>query len=545
MTTVLTPARRFWRLLQPYRKQIYKIYLYAILTGLVNLSLPLGIQAIINFIQTGEITTSWLILVGFVLAGIATTGVFQIFQLRLVEDIQQEIFARSSLEFAYRIPKIKLLRLDKIHAPDLINRFFDTLTIQKGLPKILIDLSLALFQIIFGLLLLAVYSPYFIALGILLVFLLWLLFQFTAPAGLKTSLVESKYKYNIAHWLEEVGRNNKSFKLSAYSGLHLQKTDELTVKYLKSRENHFGVLLNQFRFFILFKVIVAAGLLILGGLLVINNQMNIGQFVASEIIIILIISSVEKLIRIIDTIYDVLTALEKIGYVSDMELDEEGEADFIFKDEKGISVEVSHLSFAFPGMRQNILKDLSFSIPAKEKVILKGASGSGKSTLLRLMMGLYEFDEGGIYYNDIPIDNLNNKSLYSKVGFYLPVNELFEASILENICVGREVDESYLAEIIQLLNLKDFLAIQPKGINSIVDPGGRRLPRAVIQKILIARAIIHKPELLIMEEPLLSIPEEDKKNIIEYIMSPERDWTTVIVGEHPLWEKNSTQIIHL
>ncbi len=316
MKELRSPMIRFWSLMRPFRSEVYQIYLYAILNGLVNLSLPLGIQAIINLIQSAQITTSWVVLVIFVLAGILVTGVFQILQLRLVENIQQDIFARSALEFAYRLPKIKLLELDRVHAPELVNRFFDTLTIQKGLPKILIDFSLAAFQVVFGLMLLAVYSSYFVILGVVLFFLLWVIYKLTAKHGLDTSLLESKYKYKVAHWLEEVARTNRSFKLNASCKLHLQKADTISLGYLKARENHFRVLLQQFQYFIGFRVFVAAGLLILGSVLVFEQQMNIGQFVAAEIVIILILNSIEKIIRSIDTIYDVLTGLEKIGYVT-------------------------------------------------------------------------------------------------------------------------------------------------------------------------------------------------------------------------------------
>ena len=254
----IPPLRRFWRLLRLYKGKIRQIYVYALFIGIVNLTLPLGIQAIINFLQTGELTTTWLILVGFVLVGIAITGLIQVLQLRIVENIQQDLFARSAFEFAYRLPRISFLQVDKVHFPELVNRFFDTLTIQKGLPKILIDFSLAIFQIIFGLILLTIYSPYFIILGLALAFILWVIFKITGPKGLTTSLKESKQKYLLAHWLEEIARVSRSFKLNAREQYHLQKTDGIVVDYLDSRESHFQVLVSQFKLFIGFKVIVAA-----------------------------------------------------------------------------------------------------------------------------------------------------------------------------------------------------------------------------------------------------------------------------------------------
>ena len=199
------------------------------------------------------------------------------------------IFTRSSFEFAYRFPKMKMDGLRGYYPPELVNRFFDTLTVQKGLSKLLIDFPAALMQIIFGLLLLSFYHPFFIIYGFFLLILVYIVFKFTAQKGLETSLDESDNKYKVVHWLQEIARSILSFKLSGKTTLAMDKNDRLVSDYLEARENHFRVLVVQFIQLIGFKVLVTAGLLIIGGLLVLNQQMNIGQFVAAEIIILLVI----------------------------------------------------------------------------------------------------------------------------------------------------------------------------------------------------------------------------------------------------------------
>ena len=540
----LSPIRRFWNLLKRYKLELRQIYACAIFIGIVNLTLPLGIQAIINYIQTGEMTSSWVVLVGFVLVGIAVTGMLQVLQLRIVENIQQDLFARSAFEFAYRIPRITFVQLDKTHAPELVNRFFDTLTIQKGLPKILIDFSLAIFQITFGLLLLAVYSPYFIILGVALVFVLWLIFKITGPKGLSTALKESKYKYNMAHWLEEIARVNRSFKLNLAGNLHLSKTDDVVVNYLSAREKHFGVLIGQFRLFIAFKVFVAAGLLVLGGILVFQNQMDIGQFVAAEIIIILIINSVEKVLRIIDTIYDVLTALEKIGFVTDMRLDE-SKGTARIDDDMAIAIRATDIEFGFPDDNNKIINKLSFQIPKKGKVVIAGKSGSGKSLLLQILAGIHTIQEGTIYLNDIPFLNYDIDDVYKHIGVAFPTNQLFEGTFKENITMGNEVSARRMTEILKGLGLSEYFAHQPQGINTEVDSGGRRLPGTVIRKLLLARILVKEPKLLLLEDPLLSIEASERNRIIDYLMDEKRDWTVLVVSDYGRWRERSTQILEL
>ena len=538
-----TPLWRFWNLLTKYKTQLRQIYTYAILVGVVNLTLPLGIQAIINYLQTGEASSSWVVLVSFVLIGITITGVLQILQLRVVENIQQELFARSAFEFAYRIPRIAFTQLDKVHAPELVNRFFDTLTIQKGLPKILIDFSLATFQIIFGLALLAIYSPYFIILGVVLILILLLIFKVTGPQGLSTSLKESKYKYQLVHWLEEVARTNRSFKLNA-STFHLDKTDQLASGYLKSRENHFQVLLNQFKLFIGFKVFVAAGLLVLGGFLVFQEELNIGQFVAAEIIIILIINSVEKVMRTIDSIYDILTALDKIGYITDLKLDEENGIGLTSTD-NAFSIKASNISFNFPDENQNIIDELSFNIPSNARVHLTGESGSGKTLLLHIIAGIYPIGTGELYFNEIPFSNYKRSKLYEQIDFAFPTNQLFEGTFRENISLGRPIPENDLWDIIDILGIKDYLIHQEQGIDTLIDSGGQRLPRSIIQKLHIARILVNRPKLLLLEDPLQFVEENEKKRIIDYIMDKKRNWTVIVISDFHYWGEKCNQVITL
>ena len=317
----MEPLKRFLNLLKLDKKDVSQLFFYAMFSGLISLSLPLGIQAIINFIQSGRMSASWIVLIIMVVIGVALVGILSLMQLRISENLQQKIFVRSSFEFAARLPKIKQWQLYNSYAPELATRFFDTLSIQKGTSKLLLDFSAALLQISFGLILLSLYHPYFIIFGLLLFLLLYFVFRFSYTSGLETSMKESKFKYKVANWLHEMARNNYSFKSEINYDFALQKNNLLVTDYLNYREKHFNIIKRQFSQLIVFKVIITAGLLLIGGFLVLSQKMNIGQFVASEIIILLVINSVEKIILGLETFYDVLTSIEKIGEITDFELD--------------------------------------------------------------------------------------------------------------------------------------------------------------------------------------------------------------------------------
>jgi len=229
MENKLTPFQRFIGLLKLERKDFLQIFYYAIFAGLVSLSVPLGIQAIVNLMQGARISTSWFVLVILVTLGVAFVGILQLMQIRILENVQQKIFTRSSFEFIYRFPKIKMDQLRNFYPPELANRFFDVLIIQKGLSKVIIDFPAALTQVVFGLILLSLYHPFFIIYGLLLVFLIYVGFKITGQKGLDASIMESKYKYRIAHWIQEVARTLVSFKISGKTNLqklHSKKSEE-------------------------------------------------------------------------------------------------------------------------------------------------------------------------------------------------------------------------------------------------------------------------------------------------------------------------------
>lgn len=532
---VLSPLQRFFRLLRSEKQDIANIYLYAIFNGLVNLSLPLGIQAIINLINGGQVSTSWIVLTVLVIIGTAISGWLQVSQLTISENIQQKIFTRSAFEFAYRIPRLRLASVDRKYVPELVNRFFDTLSVQKGLSKILIDFSSATLQVVFGLILLSLYHPFFIVFSLLLVVIVFLIFRFSGPMGLKTSLKESKYKYEVAHWLEEIARAMQTFKLAGKTNLPMEKTDDLVGGYLGSRKAHFRILVTQYIFMITFKVLVAAGLLFLGGFLVLEQQMNIGQFVAAEIIIILVLASVEKLILSMETIYDVLTAIEKIGNVTDIPLEsDKGFAIETGAPEYGLRVITDRLSYRFPDASDYILRNISLDIKPGEHVVFSGLSGAGKSLLLNMIAGLYEDYSGAISYNNLPLGSLDISSLRSCVGDSLSREIIFKGNLLENITVGREhVPLTEVHKVTDILGLTDYIRGLPEGLYTELIPEGRQLPRSIVQKIILARLLAGKPRLILLEELPDHLAKKELDRFLDFLMDPKHGWTVLAASNDP------------
>ena len=544
MKTNSTPWSRFLNLLSIERRDLLQIAYYAVFSGIVALSLPLGIQAIINLIQGAQITTSWIVLIVLVTVGVVFSGVLQLMQLRIIETIQQRIFVKSSFELSYRFPKIKMEKLQNFYPPELANRFFDTLIIQKGLSKILIDVPAALLQIIFALLLLSFYHPTFIVFGIILLLSVYLSFKWSTQRGLNTSLVESKFKYKVAHWIQEVARSLVSFKLSGNTNLAMKKNDVLVSQYLSARENHFKIIKFQFIKMIGFKALITAGLLIIGGVLVLSQRMNIGQFVAAEIIILLVINSIEKLILSLESFYDTLTSIEKLGQILDKEMESnEGElVDF----EKGVSLELNQVNYQISNRENLILKNISFSVNPGEKILIQGKSGSGKSTLLRMITGVIQPTSGNIIVNGISLSALQINHYRAHLGLSLLDEYPFEGTLRENLTFGDDrILEHKISEVIKAVGLSDFLKKLPEGLNTELFPEGKQISSSIAKKITMARALLKQPKLVILEDTLDPFNETETHSIIDYLCLPEHSWSLIVVSANSYWKSYATHIFEL
>jgi ATP-binding cassette, subfamily B, bacterial len=535
----INPVQRIFEVLKFQKKDISAIYFYAILSGLVQLSLPLGTQSIINFVMGGFFSTSLILLIVFVVAGVFAYGFMQINQMKLIEKIQQQIFVRYAFQFTYAIPHLNLKSVDNYYLPELVNRFFDTMSLQKGISKLLLEIPTATIQILFGLLLLSFYHPAFILFGLLLVTILYFILRFTGIKGLQTSLQQSDYKYRVASWIEELARAVTSFKFSKGAPIHLEKADTEITGYLNAKTSHFKVLLSQYWVLVIFKVLITAALLIVGSLLLVEQQINIGQFIGAELVILLVISSVEKLIINLDKVYEVLTAVEKLAKVTDQPFEANGNLQLI--KEEGIAIKVQNLSFTYPDGKQ-VLHNISFEVKKGETVCINGSNSSGKSTLLRVLSGAYQPFEGIINFNNISVSNYDLATVRANTGIMLNTQHIFEASLLDNITMGNPgINIASIQKLVDITGLNTFIQNDKEGYERKLHPTGQRLSQAVVQKILLVRALINNPVLLLLEEPFALLTEEETNNVCDYLFTHPARPTIIAVSSNKTFMQRCQQ----
>ncbi len=542
ISTLSNALLKLHRLIMADRKDVGSVYFFAIVGGLISLTLPLGIQTIISFVMAATLSTSIVVLIIIVIAGVFFNGFVQIRQLQVIERIRQKIFTRYSLEFGHKIPIMNLEEMDSYYLPEVVNRFFDVVALAKSIEKVLLDIPTSVIQILLGLILLTFYHPLFIAFGAFVLIVLIIILKLTSNKGFETSMLASDYKYKTAGWLQEIARGAKTFKYSKGSNLHLRKTDEQISGYLQSRTAHFKILNTQYWSLIGFKILIVSTMLIAGTWLLLNQEINVGQFIAADIVIILIINSVEKLIGTMDNVYSSLTSIEKLSKIVDSPTELSGNLDF--NTANGCSIQFDEVGFVYPNGSVGI-KNVSFELANKKMACIGGDSGSGRSTVLRLLTGSYPGFSGSVLINQIPIGNYALQSLRAQTGIMLSGQDIFRGTILDNLTMGNaHISMNEITYLADKLGLTAFIINTKNGYDTMLDSTGKRLNNQVIQNIKLMRALLGKPSLLLLEEPLLHLSKERKDAMIEYLQT-ESNATILIISNDKTLQQNVDLFISL
>jgi ABC-type bacteriocin/lantibiotic exporter with double-glycine peptidase domain len=537
-------SKKLFRYITKEKKDVTNIYFYAIINGLVSLSIPLGIQSIISFVMGATMATSIYILIFFVVLGTFLVGHFRLKVLQIIEKIQQKIFVEFSMAFADKLPKVNLSNTRKYYLPELVNRFFDVQNLQKGISKILLEIPTALIQILFGILLLSFYHPWFLAFGALVIVLVVLIFIYSMESGIKSSLEESDKKYETAAWLEDIAASVKTFKMHSEEGTHLQGTDSRVLEYLDHRTQHFKILVFQYKTIIAFKVIITLAILAIGTYLMIDQQLNIGAFIAAEIVVLTIMAAVEKLIVSLESYYDLIASYAKLTKVTELKEETQGDIELSQK-ERGMEIEFKEVDFAFSDTPA-ILSDVNFKLKENSITVVTGKMGTGKSLLLNMLAGFYEPNSGTILFDKIPLKNLDKKHFRNNIGLYLENMKVIQGSILENILLGNV--NSNTENILQLsdkLGIESISSSFSQGFTTEISETDSELTFSSKKKILMLRSLLGKKRLILLENPLAGMSETFQEKLLEYLIELKKTTTIIIVSPDKNLIYNADHHIHL
>lgn len=535
------PFERFRELLRVDGRDLVILISYTLVTGLLSLAVPLAAQAVVNTIAAGIFLQPLIVMSALLFSGLCFLGILRMLKLRLVETLQQRIFARVVMQLAQRLPRIQAQALSGEYMPELVNRFFDVMTVQKSWGKLLLDVPSAMLQVAIGLILMAFYSPWLLAFDFGISLFIIVCSMVLGKGGIRTSIEESDEKYRVAEWLEDLGRCHVSFKTHGSHKFVLEKSDAMVIDYLHARQHHFAVLFRQLFSTYLFQALASAGILAIGGWLVINRQLTLGQLVAAELIVVNVLSALEKLIRNCDTYYDLMSGLHKVGHLTDLPLERVDGNSFV-ADVGSATLLVQDVSFSYQE-GATVLGNVSLRLESGERASLVGASGAGKTTLALILCGLLEPDSGLIEFAGADLRDIGLEAMRSSIGLVGDANEIFQGTIEENVRMGRDfVTRKDVRWALTVARLDEEVGRLPNGIQTQLVSSGKNLSRGQVQRLLIARAIAHRPALLILDEAFTGIEEKTKIAIVEALLAPEFRWTVIDISHDAEVVKKSDRV---
>lgn len=524
------PTVRLRELLALEKEDLWVAVVYSVVIGLLTLAMPVATQSLVNTVAFGNLLQPLVVLTFLVLVGLALSTVLQSLRIYVVEMIQRRVFVRIASTVTRRLLAAKPEIFDKYHGPELVNRFFDVVTLQKSGAMLLIDgLSVAM-QTFIGMVLLALYHPWLLAFDILLLgVILFVLFPLGRGAA-TTAIQESKAKYALAAWLEEVARFPIAFKTASGTLYAAERADELVGGYLDRRSTHFRILMRQIAGSLGLQAFALAGLLGVGGWLVIERQLTLGQLIAAELVVALIVNGVSKLGKHLELFYDLVAAIDKLGYLTDLPV-ETTEGEDLPPTGRGAAVELRGLTYRYPG-RGPLLESVDLAVSPGERVGIRADRGRGKSTLFALLSALRAPDSGVIRVDGMDLRELNKTALRSRVAF-LDDTEVFDGSLLDNLRLGPGASSADARRSLEAVGLLDDVSALPEGLETHLSTGGAPLSPRQAKRLMFARALLAAPRLLLVDELLDGMGElREEGGLLDAVFSRETPWTLMVVSSN-------------
>jgi len=540
------PLDRLLALLRAESSDMWVVVVFALISGLLSMTTPLAVEALVNTVAFGRFLQPVVVLSIMLLAFLIFQAAIKALQTFVVEIIQRRLFARVSADLSFRLPRTRMEALDDHYAPEMVNRFFDIMTVQKVSAQLLLDGITVILSAAVGMTVLAFYHPYLLAFDVVLVLLILFTMFVLGRGAIKTSIKESKTKYAMAAWLEDLARCRTTFRYDGASEFALERSDELIFDYLTARKKHFRVLMRQIVFLLLVQALASTTLLGIGGWLVISGQLTLGQLVAAELIVAVVVGSFAKLGKHMESFYDLMASIDKLGSLLDLPVERTdgllatGSVPSAHND----GVIVTDVSYAMPDGYE-LLHKVSLRVPRGTHVAICGESGKGKSLLLDMLFGLREPVSGAININGIDPRDVRPDVLRRQVALARDV-EIFAGTIAENVHLERpDIGIDNVRAAMELVGLAPLLQRLPGGLDTHLTASGGPLTTSQLRRLMLARAISGKPEILLIDELLDTLSDKEAEKILEQILSPEQSWTLILVTNRDLLKSMIGNVVQL
>lgn len=498
------PVRRLLALLRPEKSDIWVVVVFAFFAGVLSLATPIAVESLVNIVMFGQLLQPLLILSLMLFAFLAFAAAMRAMQTFAVEVIQRRLFVRVAADLAYRFPKVCPNSLHGEYGPELANRFFDIVTLQKVVAQMLLDgISIVLTTLV-GMSVLAFYNPWLLGFDLLLLATVIIGVLGLGRGAIAASILESKQKYKIAAWFEDLLRCTTTFKISGAGEFAVDRANNLTAGYLSYRQKHFSVLFRQLLFILGLQAVAGTVLLGFGGWLVIREELSVGQLVAAELIVAAILSSLAKLGKHIEGFYDVVAAVDKLGHLFDLDMEPQ-DGLLALPTSGGARLRMTDVTHSNGGswLKQGV----TLSVDSGQHVALLSSTPAETRTLFDILYGLSTPEAGHVEIEHTDPRDVRPDVLRQTVSLVREV-ELFTGTIAENVHLGRPtVTMTDIRTALQAVDLLDTILRLPDGLDTLINATGAPLASSQLLRLMLARGIVGQPSLMLVDGTFDHLPD--------------------------------------
>lgn len=526
-----TPMQRLRSFFRPDKGDLFAIFAFAVAMGVLLLATPIAVQALVNFVALGGAIPPLIVVTGLLFLGLVIAGLLAGFQAWVVELLQRRLFARVVADLAARLPRVTFETFDQRNGPELVNRFFDIITIQKTASTLLLDGLNLVLTVTVGLVLLAFYHPLLLAFDILLIGAIALIVLGPMKRGVRTAIAESYAKHDVAAWLEEIVRHPTLFRSAGARTWLFNRSDEVVSRYLDRRAEHYRVLLGQIISALTLHVFASTLLLGIGGFLVINGSLSLGQLVAAELVVTMVVGSVSKLGKQLENYYDLMASADKVGYLLDLPTESVGGERPIppGAPAAGASLQLRDVS-AGVGGEPSLFTGLSIDVAAGTRLGIRGDEGSGKKLLAEILWGLREPRSGVILLDGRNLADLSNESVRASVCL-LDDDGVLRGSVRDNVRMDRIfVGDDAVRAALRAVGVLSRIEELPHGLDTELGPEGFPLSPSQVRCLQAARAIVGGPRLIVVTDGFLPADREERAALLDALLREDAPWTTVLLS---------------
>lgn len=489
-------------LLRPEVAYVKVVLVYGAAISLLTVAVPVAVQTLINSVANTGAKQAIITMAIVLFITLLLSSALSALRTRVMEYFERHIYARLTAEISIRT----LFARHDVFAGrknvDLVQRYFDIMILQKNIPSLLVDGFAFLLQSLVGISLVSFYHPVLMGFNLLLILMVYLIWMFWQKGAKQSAIDLSHAKYNTAKWLTEIASAHEFFKSRHHVNFALSRTEKMTANYVKARGEHFHFTFSQTLMFLLLYAAASAGLLGLGGWLVTEGSLSIGQLVAAELVLSAIFFGLSQLSGYLKLYYDLYGAADELNQILSVPQESQDSGTQSVAKELSLSFHKVHLGYGEKEL------NISFYLPPRAKAYICTQEPWLQMEIIHLLKRNKLVKNGSIRLGRYELEDYSLLDFRQTISV-IDLSPIINCSVRDFIRLS--APKASLTEIhdtLEKVGLSRLIDHLPKGLDTELSSLGRPLERSQFLLLKLGVALLGGASVIVLTPQFDTLPED-------------------------------------